>query len=79
MARDPQVELDAPLAFEATVHQRAVALRHAPLPEGGAQPAPGRFAGGEQQHTRGLDVEPVHHAASQAALADAVDLGMPRH
>ena len=57
---------------------RAVALVDAVLAKRGAQPLPLRGVGREQQRTRRVDVEPVHDAAAQPALADPLDLRVAR-
>src|SRR5262249_61964943 len=63
---------------DAPVHDGAVALLDAVAREGLAQPAPRALLGRDEEHARGVDVEAVDDAAAQAALADAVELGVPR-
>ena len=71
VAQHREVEHQLALAFEAAVHERAIGLGDAVAAERLAQVEPAQLVGREQQHARGVDVEPVHDPRAQPALADA--------
>ena len=78
MARDHERQLDLAVRGHVPARDRAVALLDPVLAKRGAQPLPLRGVGRDQERARRVDVEPVHHAAAQPALADPLDLRMAR-
>ena len=78
VARGHERQLGAARVLDAPEHERAVDLLDPVFGERTAQPLPGRLERRDQQRARSVDVEPVHHAAAQTALADPVHFGVSR-
>jgi D-citramalate synthase len=76
-ARHQELEIESTRALEPAEHHGAVDLFHRVLAERAAKLLPAGLLRREQQDTRGVDVESVHDATSQARLADPDDLRMP--
>ena len=76
--RHLEFEIELAGAFEAPEHDRVVDLLHLVFAKSATDPLPTLGCRREEQHARGIDIEPMDDAAAQPALAHAHDLGMAR-